>query len=385
MASILLVYAGTDEPVAKALVKTLEAAGHFVHSAEDPDGPSLYARSRNGSIVVIWSAAALASPYVYEDARSALKAGRLVQVSTVDLNVVNLPPVFRAHPVIPIADSEQLLRTISRAAVVSPAGADPEMDFGSGPEMASFSSWMGNAHPREKEEVQRPPPVGRVAPLEPAKQETRIAAMVRKPERAPAPKTPPQIPRQLSQAAIEKEAGQLVHGVPRKMRVGVPELVEVRLGRAHQVTAFGLVSAATEDLPIVETMTVNLHGAPDAFQIVRRSRQTQLVMDTPVWGAAFDQERFGRWTWHVTPKKSGTHELVVKVSADLFDSRGVPTSEPYRDRDFPVSVRVNFVRATGRVLKWTATGAVTALAGAYTQEAWWPKLKGWLVSTGFMS
>lgn len=184
--------------------------------------------------------------------------------------------------------------------------------------------------------------------------------------------------------APEREGGQLVHSIPRMMRVGAPAFVEVRLGRAHQVTTHGLIGAETEDLPIVETMTVDLYGASDVFKILPCSRRTQLVKYSPLWGNAFNDERFGRWTWDVTPKRTGTHDLVVKVSADLSDSRGVPTSESYRDREFPVSVQINYVKATARLLKWSATGAVTALAGAYTQDAWWPKLKVWLLHIGII-
>jgi hypothetical protein len=37
-----------------------------------------------------------------------------------------------------------------------------------------------------------------------------------------------------------------------------------------------------------------------------------------------------------------------------------------------------------QVLKWTAAGAVSGLAGAYTQEIWWPKLRALLVETGIL-
>jgi hypothetical protein len=140
-----------------------------------------------------------------------------------------------------------------------------------------------------------------------------------------------------------------------------------------------------EELPIVETMTVELSGSPGAFRIVRQTRPTQLVKSSLIWNEPFEDQRFGRWLWHVTPKVSGTHELVVKVSADLNDSRGVATTEAYGDRAFIVKVRVNIGQASVRVLKWTAAGAVSGLAGAYTHEVWWPKLKSFLLGTGLLS
>jgi hypothetical protein len=147
----------------------------------------------------------------------------------------------------------------------------------------------------------------------------------------------------------------------------------------------GTGDVIVEDLPIVETMMVDLYGSPGAFQIVRQSRATQLVKSSLMWNTSFDQQKFGRWLWNVTPKKSGTHELIVKVSADLSDSRGVSTSEPYGDRMFSIGVRVNYGRASVRVLKWVTTGAVTGLVGAYSHEVWWPKVNAWLMGAGLLS
>jgi hypothetical protein len=246
-------------------------------------------------------------------------------------------------------------------------------------------------------EPQKPPPIPphltRIAPHELPKQasipaQSYVDALADALEME-APTPAPPIPPQLRKAALEKEAGQLNHKIPSRMRVGATEIIEVRLGRAHQDIAVGLLGSGdltAEELPIVETMTVDLFGSPDAFKIVRQSRATQLVKSSLIWKAsAFDDQRFGRWLWHVTPKRSGTHELVVKVSADMNDSRGVATTEAHGDRTFSVKVRVNLGQAAARVLKWTAAGAVSGLAGAYTQEIWWPKLRALLVGTGLLS
>ena len=87
----------------------------------------------------------------------------------------------------------------------------------------------------------------------------------------------------------------------------------------------------------------------------------------------------------MTPKKSGTHELVVHVSADMSDSRGIATTEAYRDRIFVVKVGANFGQASVKVLKWTTAGAISGLAGAYSQEIWWPKVRALLMSSGLLS
>jgi hypothetical protein len=109
------------------------------------------------------------------------------------------------------------------------------------------------------------------------------------------------------------------------------------------------------------------------------------VVGSLIGNTSLDHDRFGRWRWEVAPKKIGTHELTIVVTADLSDSRGVATSEPYPYREFSVTVRVNYASASMRVLKWAATGAVTGLVGAYTHHVWWPKVKVLLSDVGWLS
>src|SRR5262249_815714 len=105
--SILLRYASPDERAAKQLVALLEAAGHQVICA-DPAEPAL---GQTDKVLVLWSPASVASPYVYETARTALRS--LVQVITPGLDVSDLAPVFRSKDVIPIADSERILEAVT--------------------------------------------------------------------------------------------------------------------------------------------------------------------------------------------------------------------------------------------------------------------------------
>jgi hypothetical protein len=314
MASVLLSYIDGDVPVAQALRKLFEGAGHSVSGTDR----AFRSRGRYDAVVVVWSDAALTSPYVYENARIALKRRKLVQVYRGSFDTSKLPAVFRSQNLIPTTDSEQILH--------------------------------GLRDLNGKE-------------------------------------TPPLIPTAWK-AVFEKEAGQLVHRVPKKMCVGVTEVVEVQLGRARRdivVDIKGNDDMTNEDVPIVETLNVDLHGSPGAFDITRQSRQTQLVKGSLIWNTAFDQQRFGRWLWNVTPKKRGTHELVVKVSADLSDSRGVTTSQPYSDRMFSIAVRANQGNTAVRMLMWAATGAAACLVGTYAHETWWPKVKVWLMGAGLLS
>ena len=176
------------------------------------------------------------------------------------------------------------------------------------------------------------------------------------------------------------------------MWVGEPEQVEVRLGRE---TAEGLMDSiagrgalTTADIPIVETMSIMLYSSTGAFTIEAQSETTQLVINDLVAGTAFASAEFGRWTWLVTPKKSGPHQLLLKVSAGLKDSRGVPTSVRLPDREFKVAVSVHTAKATARAITRAVLGFGGALGAAFlgvvTQELWWPRIKDVLQAWGIL-
>jgi hypothetical protein len=375
LAYVLLSYAAEGESAAIELTNFIQKAGYPVGYAKQ-NGPSFHEFRSPIYVVVIWSAAAVASPYVYEQARAALKANRLVQVIVAGLDPAQIPAVFRHHGLIPIASPEQIL------SILPPPQDDlhfASFKRGSAGGSASYSDEIADR-------VGAAVPESRARKISPylTPKETPALPQPRRSEQHKGTLLPP-IPRHLSKAAVDKQAGRLAHKIPDAMRVEITEGVEVRLSQAHQEVVRRL---RTEELPIVETMTVNLYGAPDAFNIVALSRETQLVIGGMI-SSRFQEQRFGRWQWHVTPKKTGTHKLLMKVSADLSDSRGVPTSESCQDRVFEVWVRMNYARASIRVLKWAATGTagmlLAGLIGAYTQDVWWPKVKALLASIAMVS
>jgi hypothetical protein len=188
--------------------------------------------------------------------------------------------------------------------------------------------------------------------------------------------------------ALEIDAGRLAYQIPQRMWVDIPETVEVRLGRTQ---AQGLTQGfggrgevKTEDIPIVETMSVALQCEPGAFDVVARSEKDQLVKPDLVLGTAFHSDDFGRWVWLVTPRRAGEHTLLVKVSAAIRDSRGLPTTSSLPDKTFAVTVRVQIVRAMAsaivRAAPKLAWVVATTLVGILTKDYWWPALRrliGW--------
>jgi hypothetical protein len=168
--------------------------------------------------------------------------------------------------------------------------------------------------------------------------------------------------------------------------------VEVRLGRtlARGLTRGfgGRGEVKTEDIPIVETMSVTLLCEPGAFDIQARSDRDQLVKPDLVLGTALHGDDFGRWVWLVMPRRRGEHTLLVKVSAAIRDSRGLPTTSSLPDMTFAVSVRVRILRAVFAAIVGAVPGlvwvAITTVAGSVvgilTKDYWWPALRrllGW--------
>ena len=183
--------------------------------------------------------------------------------------------------------------------------------------------------------------------------------------------------------ALEIDAGRLAYQIPKRMWLQLQETVEVRLGRSQ---ARGLTQGfggrgevRTEDIPIVETMSVSLACEPGAFDVVPRSEKDQLVKPDLVLGTPFHSNDFGRWVWLVTPRQKGEHTLLVKISAAMRDSRGLPTTSSLPDKTFAVTVRVQLLRAAAGALARAAPGlawaVVTALVGVFTKDYWWPAIR----------
>lgn len=420
MAKVLIEYAPDADEEARQLARALTELGHEVvlgletHAFGQSLGTSLpelaaWVKRFDGT-VVIWSEASVGGEFVLAVAREALLMSRLVPARVAHLPEEQLPPLFQklktysvsAGPVSGglgddargISDALfgiQALDVITRAPASAPSPQTPRR--------------VGAAEPAPREDADREQRaragigsgvVGGPAVLPSLASATKPKAL--SPARiegvgaADGPARPMALAPAPAAQALEIEAGRLVHKIPSKMWLGEAEIVEVRLGRE---AALGLVSglvgrgALTEEsIPIVETMSVSLYARGGAFDIERQSETTQLVKTDALKGTAFEGSDFGRWTWLVTPKRTGAHQLYVKVSAGLKDSRGVPTTATLPDREFAVSVSVHAGKETMKVLgRFLGVGGgviAAALVGAITQDLWWPKLKALLAGWGWL-
>lgn len=363
MAYIFLSSIGSAARV-KPLRESLTRQGHKVYSLGDfgySTSAALQKLSEFDVIIALWSEGTDRDESFLAIATEASRLERLISVRAPGFSPDALPEQFRHVPSLPVSDANVLA---ARIAALPPGSGQKNLPP-IRPERAEGVGSSGSA-PYHIDALQ-PAPTERTVSRRPSE-------------------TPP------SQKSIEAEAGRLAHKIPDRMWVGEPEQVEVRLGRedaAGLTTALGgRGSLTTADIPIVETMSISLISSPGAFDIERQSETTQLVMNDLIADTAFEKEDFGRWTWLVTPKKPGAHQLILKVSAGLKDSRGVPTSARLPDREFKVAVSVNAGKATVRFLSRTAIavgGAIgAALLGTITQELWWPKIKAFLQAWGLI-
>lgn len=341
------------------------------------------------AVVVFVSPATAASSFVRKIVGDANRLHRLVLIRVAGLSTKTLQAEYGTSRFCEADDFDDIrsaLGLIALRASPSPARlsvADPAVEPSSPSLRPSYSS------PREgigaaAEPVR--PPLGTGTARKYATSVEGVGAAA-----SATPRSAPVAAQQ--QEALAVEAGRLVHKIPQKMWVGEQETVEVRLGRVEaEGLAQGLVgrgALTSQDVPILETMSVSIYAKGGAFDIERQSETTQLVAGGgQLKGTPFAGSDFGRWTWLVTPRKSGAHMLFVRVSASLKDSRGLPTSASLPDREFPVAVSVNAGKATVRLLRRALIGiggAIGAgLLGAVTQELWWPKLRDMLQIWGWL-
>jgi neural Wiskott-Aldrich syndrome protein len=157
------------------------------------------------------------------------------------------------------------------------------------------------------------------------------------------------------------EPGQLVENIPRRMRVGTTESVEVRIAREDaQGVSAGLQGQATpvrHDLVITKAMSVRLRAPEGGFHIESASPETQWTEAalTPL------SSDFASWRFLITPHRRGDAALQLVVSARVVGRDGIVAETALPDRVISVRVRTNYLR-TG--LRWTGWLSALALGGA---------------------
>ncbi len=169
------------------------------------------------------------------------------------------------------------------------------------------------------------------------------------------------------------EIGQLAHNIPQRMRIAVPERIEVRIGKADvKALSDGMQGGAVwrHEVTITKAMTVRLKAPDGGFYIESTSPETQWIDNT--LGMMVDD--FASWRWSVTPKERGRKRLQVVISARSVGADGMAAETALPDQIIEVQVRTNYARAAAKVAGWLlialAGGALGKFGEVLIAPAW---------------
>ena len=169
-----------------------------------------------------------------------------------------------------------------------------------------------------------------------------------------------------SRSVLDDPTGRLIENIPRKMRVGALEKVEVRIARSD---VEGLTERMTggghlhrHDVRVADAMTVRLRAPDGGFLIDPLSAETCWTHKAK--GAGLPEHDFASWRWSVTPQRRGQARLLLIISAQTLDANGVAAEAALPDQVIKVHVRVNYGRTVRKVAGWgllmVAGGALSA-------------------------
>jgi hypothetical protein len=177
------------------------------------------------------------------------------------------------------------------------------------------------------------------------------------------------------------EAGQLVENIPRRMKVGVVETVEIRIAREGVAIAAGLQGGGTpqmHQLLITRAMSVRLQGDPGRFYIEPKSPETQWTGSRPDQLAS----DYAVWRFTVIPQVRGAANLTLIVASRSIGSDGVIADTSLPEQRIGIRISANLTRGFRRSIGWISIavlGGVLAKLG----EGFWEQL--WMVARGALS
>ena len=166
------------------------------------------------------------------------------------------------------------------------------------------------------------------------------------------------------------EEGQMIENIPRRMRVAIPEQVEVRIAR-HSVDVpvsnmRGRGAPQTHGVYVTKAMTVRLRAPEGGVRIETSSPETQWIDN------ALDliQDDFASWRWTVTPERRGITRLQLVASARTVGADGVAAETALPDQVFDVAIRMNYFLTAKRTTGWAAAMAAGGVVAAFGEDAY---------------
>ncbi len=173
-----------------------------------------------------------------------------------------------------------------------------------------------------------------------------------------APGTRPQAKPPVKREATGKvETGQLAENIPRAMRVGKTERIEIRVAKAAAKTIInGLEGGGVvwrHEITVTQAMSVRLRAPEGGFFIETASPETQWVESQ----LGFASDDFASWRFLVTPQSRGWARLQIIVSARTVGADGMTAETALPDQVVEVKVRTNLKRTLVRWAGWIAAAA----------------------------
>lgn len=175
---------------------------------------------------------------------------------------------------------------------------------------------------------------------------------------APRSRTAPPADAQMKPRA-KAETGQLAENIPRAMRVGVTERVEIRIAKAAvKAITEGLEGGGVawrHEVTITQAMSVRLRAPDGGFFIETVSPETQWIENQ----LGFAADDFASWRFLITPQSRGWSNLQIVVSARTIGADGLAAETALPDQVVEVKVRTNYKRTFLRWMGWI----LAAIAG----------------------
>lgn len=187
---------------------------------------------------------------------------------------------------------------------------------------------------------------------------------------APAPpmSTQPPLKRQKKakpQARTQIETGQLSENIPRAMRVGKTESIEVRIGKAAaKAITQGLEGGGVawrHEVTVTQAMSVRLRAPDGGFFIETASPETQWIENN----LGFGSDDFASWRFHITPQLRGWARLQIIVSARTIGNDGMAAETALPDQLVDVKVKTNYKRTFARWTGWTMAAIVGGILAKF--------------------
>jgi hypothetical protein len=169
-----------------------------------------------------------------------------------------------------------------------------------------------------------------------------------------------------AQKAPLADLGQLLETIPRRLRLGAGEIVEIKLGREETETLFPRQPQAGEG---VRAVTLRLTAPEGGFFVETLAPETQWLAGRP---DPAGEEPFGTWSWAVVPNETGTQTLAV--SAQVRDVHANGELAAARNAGQAIEIRVRG-GGMGRKLLGLFRSLVLLAVGAGMAAAAWYVLK----------